>query len=390
MTPGTSGRPMSILVVLLKPERHDNLLYGAELSALDTAGALRRRGANVAIVQWHDSPVPLRTEGIHVYKLQVPGLLSLLKLALGVARAAREEGSDVIYAYGDYFESSMVPAYLASLFTRRKLAVAVLDDGVRATDEKSLPAVFLDRVKSGHSFRNTLRFALFHGLRRFALRTAAVSLVTADSVASYARKTLRARHVYVVPLAIDPLWYGRSTEVRAYDAIYVGGLWAYKSVDVLIAAWEEVVKERQGAKLLVLGEGKERARLETLAAKLGLSESVSFKGYVPTSADVHDLMSRSKVFVFPSLFEGWGRVVNEAMATGLPCVLSDIDVFRELYSGSAVLVRAGKPRLFAEAVLRLLGDSSLYEEFVRRGGELTSGLTWDSVGDRVLAILREA
>lgn len=381
---------MSLLVVLLKPERGDDLLYGAELSALDVAAALGRRGARVGIVQWHASRVPLSSGGVRVYKLAVPGVFSLLRLALGVARAAKDECADFIYAYGDYFESSMVPAYLASLLTRRKFAVAVLDDAVREIDEKSLSRVFLDRIRSGHSSRNALRFTLFHGIRRFALRTSAISLVTAGSVAKYANNTLKARHVRIVPLGIDPLWYGRSTEERTYDAIYVGGLWAYKSVDVLIAAWKDVVKERMGAKLLVLGEGKEKARLESLAAELGLSGSVSFIGYVPTPADVHDLMSKSRIFAFPSVFEGWGRVVNEAMATGLPCVLSDIDVFKELYSGSAVLVRAGQPQRFTEAILGLLNNGSRYEELVRRGGELTAGLTWDKVGDRMLATLREA
>ena len=385
---GAPGQ-MKILVVLLKPVKDDDLLYGAELSALDVSCALERRGAKVGIVQWHASPVPLESNRVLVRKLTVPGTFSLLKLALGVAKTAKDEGFDVIYAYGDYFENSMVPAYLASLFTRRKFAVAVLDDGVRAVDEKSLRRVFSDRIASGHSFPNSLRFALFHGLRRFALRTNAISLVTAGSVANYARNTLKARHIRVVPLGIDQLWFGRSTEERSYDAIYVGGLWSYKCVDVLLSAWQDVVKARPGAKLLVLGEGKEKPRLQSLVTELHLSDSVSFKGYVPRATDVHDLMSRSRIFVFPSVFEGWGRVVNEAMATGLPCVLSDIDVFKELYSGSAVLVRAGQPKQFAEAIIGVLSDNGRYEELVRHGRELTAGLTWDAVGNQMLAALQE-
>jgi len=284
----------------------------------------------------------------------------------------------------------MVPAYLASLLTRKRLAVAVLDDGVRAIDEKRLHRVFSDRIASGHSIPSSLRFAFFHGIRRFALRTNAISLVTASSVATFARNTLKARNIHVVPLGIDPLWFGRSTEEWTYDAIYVGGLWSYKSVDVLISAWKEVVRARPGARLLVLGEGKEKSRLQSLVAELNLTESVSFMGYVPHATDVHDLMSRSRIFVFPSVFEGWGRVVNEAMATGLPCVLSDIDVFKELYSGSAVLVQSGQPKLFAEAIITVLSDTNRYEELVRQGRELTAGLSWDAVGGRMLEVLQEA
>jgi len=386
---GSTGKQPGILVVLLKPEKEDNKLYGAELSALDLSCALERRGAKVGIVQWHDSPVPLKSREIRVYRVAAPGAFSLLKLSLAVARAAKEEGVDVIYAYGDYFEQSMVPAYLASLIARKKFAVAVLDDAVRAVDEKSLSEVFAGRIASGHPFRSSLRFTFFHGLRRFALRTTAISLVTADSVASYAKNGLKARRVHVVPLGIDPLWYGRSTEERVYDAIYVGGLWAYKSVDVLIAAWKDVVKARPGAKLLVLGEGKEKPRLKSLVEELGLSGSVTFMGYLPTPMDVHDHMSMSRVFAFPSIFEGWGRVVNEAMATGLPCVISDIAVFKELYSESAVLVSAGQPTLFAEAIIGLLSDDERYEDFARRGRALTAGLTWDAVGDLTLAALKE-
>jgi glycosyltransferase involved in cell wall biosynthesis len=71
------------------------------------------------------------------------------------------------------------------------------------------------------------------------------------------------------------------------------------------------------------------------------------------------------------------------MATGLPCVLSDIPVFRELYSETAVLVPPGRSDLFAQAILGLLADPVKYDELAGRGTRLMAGLTWDVVAKRM-------
>jgi glycosyltransferase involved in cell wall biosynthesis len=377
-----------VLFVLLKPGREDNLLYGAERSTLDIARALVRLGAHVSVLQWHPSPLPVKSEGIQILRVKGSGVFRLLRLGFSVAGAVKQTKSEAIYAYADYFEDTFVSAYLGSLLARKKLLVAILDDAEREVDGHSLARAFARWHAMGHSYRTSIRIVFFNALRRLSLRTTAVGVVSAESVGLYAKDVLKARRVFLIGRGVDRKWFGRTSDLRKYEAVYVGGLWTYKSVDVLISAWEVVVRRRPGAKLLIVGEGAERPRLETLAAELHLSGAVIFKGNLDDPDEVHKVLSESRMFVFPSINEGRPRVVGEAMATGLPCVLSDIPVFRELYSRTAILVRAGDPGAFAEAILSLLEDSGKRDELSRLGAEASSGLNWDAVAQRVLHVIR--
>jgi len=374
--------------VLLKPIR-DDLLYGAEQSALDVARGLDKLGVKVDIAQWTPSPLPVKSERVGLLGVRFSGRSGLLKLTCSILHAIGETKADSVYAYADCFEVTMVPAFLASLLTHRKFVLCIPDDALKETDVLSLPQVFARWHASGHSIRSSFRFTFYHATRRLAVRTTAISLVSAGSVEGYARTVLRARKVYVIPLGLDQMWFGRTSTRMKYDAIYVGGLWGYKNVDVLISAWRQVIDFKADARLLILGEGGARPQLQNLAENLGISRSIDFIPYVPNASDVHDLLSESRIFAFASVWEGWGRAVTEAMATGLPCVLSDIPIFRELYSKTAVLVPPTDPKLFADAILGLLGDESKYDQLSREGQNLVRGFTWDSVARRMLTAIQE-
>jgi glycosyltransferase involved in cell wall biosynthesis len=372
---------MRLMIVLLKPRRDDDMLYGAEHTALDIATALSQLGERVSILQWHPQALPVNMREVRLLRVPSSPPGGFLRLGVAVARAAKQTDSRTIYAYADYFYETFVPAYLGSLLARKKLMVAVLDDFERQTDEKSLPEVFAWWHRRGHSLRSSARITSL----RLALRTTAVSAVSSGSVAAYARDVLKARRVVVVRRGIDRTWFGRTSSLRSYDAIYVGGLWNYKRVDVLISAWREVAEARPGARLLIVGEGVERSSLEKLTRETGLSKVVEFRGHLNDANEIHELLSESRIFVFPSTHEGWSRAVVEAMATGLPCVLSDIPAFRELYSRTAILVPPGDPGFLARKILMLLEDKTMYEELAHRGTELASGFTWDAVAARILA-----
>ena len=88
----------------------------------------------------------------------------------------------------------------------------------------------------------------------------------------------------------------------------------------LIRAFAKVVEVIPKARLYVLGEGPLFEQLEGLAKDLGVAENIVFPGYVEAP---HAFIANSKVFVFPSLFEGLGNVILEAMACGTPCVCAD-------------------------------------------------------------------
>ena len=117
--------------------------------------------------------------------------------------------------------------------------------------------------------------------------------------------------------------------------------------------------------LVIAGRrGHATADLESMVVELELGEAVHFTGH---SDDIGELLTAADVFVFPSLYEGLGTSVLEAMAMGLPIVASDLPAIREMVvdGESATLVPPSSPGEFASAVESISGDRS----FAHRLGE---------------------
>lgn len=99
----------------------------------------------------------------------------------------------------------------------------------------------------------------------------------------------------------------------------VGRLVRTKDYPTLLKAFRRVLHHRD-CRLVIVGEGRQRPKLESLVRRLGLSDSVDLPGFVPNP---FPLMARADLFVLSSLFEGFGNVLAEALAVGTPCVSTD-------------------------------------------------------------------
>ena len=107
-------------------------------------------------------------------------------------------------------------------------------------------------------------------------------------------------------------------------------LFRSKGMERLIKAWAIVVKTYPDAKLALVGNGEEKRALERLASSLNLIAHIEFLGW----SDPLPQLAKAKVFALLSHNEGMGRVVVEAMAAGLPCVVSDVCGLKELVDDS--------------------------------------------------------
>jgi glycosyltransferase involved in cell wall biosynthesis len=114
--------------------------------------------------------------------------------------------------------------------------------------------------------------------------------------------------------------------------------------------------------LLIVGEGKERKALQALAATLPGKEQIQFLG---KRHDVPELLSQSDIFVLPTLLEGLSNAILEAMAAGLPCVVSDIPENRQIIDGKNgiltsvdTLAAALEPLIDAEDLRHQLGAAA--------------------------------
>jgi glycosyltransferase involved in cell wall biosynthesis len=144
---------------------------------------------------------------------------------------------------------------------------------------------------------------------------------------------------------------------------------AQKDQLTLLRAMPIVLKECPDARLLLVGEGKDRAAVEQEIETLGIGRKVSVLG---SREDINDLMGLSDILVFPSRFEGFGIAVTEAMAAGKPVVASRVPPITELVEegGSGFLVEPANPQAFASAIVRLAKDRGLAEAMGLRGRQI--------------------
>jgi glycosyltransferase involved in cell wall biosynthesis len=163
----------------------------------------------------------------------------------------------------------------------------------------------------------------------------------------------RDREPVLADLGIDP---------DATVLITVGSLSEQKGQEYLIRA---VAKLDDSIHLLIAGGGSRESDLRSLTADLGVSDRIHLHG---KRRDIPDLLGASDVFVFPSLWEGFGIAVAEAMIMELPVVVSDIKPLREIVSDDAgVFVPPRDPDALAKGIKRLVDDPERAQELAEAG-----------------------
>jgi glycosyltransferase involved in cell wall biosynthesis len=125
--------------------------------------------------------------------------------------------------------------------------------------------------------------------------------------------------------------------------------------------------------------------LRTHAARLGLDEDVRFVGWVPNE-ELEGLYRASTCFVFPSLYEGFGLPVLEAMARGVPVACSDRGALVEVAGQAAILFDPEQPQAIAAAIERLLGDPGERERLSRAGRANAARFSWAETARRTLRV----
>lgn len=135
----------------------------------------------------------------------------------------------------------------------------------------------------------------------------------------------------------------------------------YKAQDVLLAALAR--RELEQARLTFIGDGQNRAALETLARRLGVADRVRFAGRLPAGAAIRCVLDESDLFVLPSRTEGLPRAMIEAMARGLPCVGTAVGGIPELLEPDSLVpaddsaALAARIAEFVQAPSRMLDAS---------------------------------
>ncbi len=177
--------------------------------------------------------------------------------------------------------------------------------------------------------------------------------------------------------------------------LYVGGFDARKNVQRLVEAFAQFQEKNPDSDLQLMIAG-DTSRLggatypdwRPLAQTLGIMERIR-TGLI-TDADLPLLYSGAAVYVFPSLYEGFGLNPLEAMACGAPVVCSDRTSLPEVVGDAAVLADPTEPAALAAALKRVLQDSSLQAQLRARGLERAARFSWERAAHATRAVFLDA
>jgi glycosyltransferase involved in cell wall biosynthesis len=148
----------------------------------------------------------------------------------------------------------------------------------------------------------------------------------------------------------------------------------HKNLAAAIAALAELTPGERPVRVLA-GLGTDARELREVSASYGVTDDVRLVGYCD-DATLEDLYAASDVMLLPTLYEGFGLPVLEAMARGLPVACSDIPVLREVAGEHAVFFDPRSPRAIADALSRMSADGDLRRRLAAAGRDDATSFTW--------------
>lgn len=207
---------------------------------------------------------------------------------------------------------------------------------------------------------------------------------------------LEERRISVIPLGyatdlfMPASWPAavKSGDRRPY-LLHVGQAYPHKNLGLLIKAFAKISAYAPDVQLILAGKPhpSETPRLAGLVQALGLSKRVQFRAYVPVS-ELPDLYRGALAFVYPSLWEGFGLPVLEAMACGTPVITSLGSGTEEVASDAALLVNPRNGGELEDALLRVVRDQALRQQLSSLGIARASQFSWTATATRTAELLR--
>lgn len=167
--------------------------------------------------------------------------------------------------------------------------------------------------------------------------------------------------------------------------LYVGTLEPRKNLTTLLDAYRQIAPERRVPLLIGGGKGWMYTPVFERLEALGLRDSVHFVGYIEEE-DLPLWYAAATLFVFPSLYEGFGMPPLEAMACGTPVVTSTSSSLPEVVGDAGLMIPPTDADALATAIVRLLNDSALRSELRQRGLQRAQQFAWQTTAARTLAV----
>jgi glycosyltransferase involved in cell wall biosynthesis len=264
----------------------------------------------------------------------------------------------------------------------------------------------ISRARQPGGFWGTWHLQMTRRVLRGATRIFAVSQFTKTEIQKLFE--IPAGRIEVVYNAIDERFLGghasasdRELIAERYQVnypflLYAGRISPHKNVVRMIEAFSALKAELEKTqafpelKLIIIGDDLSgNPDLRRTVIRSGVQNDVRFLGFVPIET-LRIFYDAAKIFVFPSLYEGFGLPPLEAMAHGTPVVASNVSSLPEVVGNAAVLVNPENVFEIMRALHRVLTNQPLRDRMKDRGYEQVSRFSWDSSVRRVLEVYRQA
>ncbi|MFA5644678.1 MAG: glycosyltransferase family 4 protein [Patescibacteria group bacterium] len=176
-------------------------------------------------------------------------------------------------------------------------------------------------------------------------------------------------------------------EHKEYDALFIGRFHEQKGIFELLDVWKKVIKINNKLKLAIAGSylDQNNKKLVKQIKEMGLEGSIDLLGY-KIGIEKENILRKSKIFLFPSLYESFGIVALEAMSFGLPVIAYNLPIFG-IFERGMVKVPILDNDTFAKDFFKLLNNNLRYKEMSEEATEYSREFTWERTGEQFKDIL---
>jgi glycosyltransferase involved in cell wall biosynthesis len=358
---------ITLIVTLFPPK----WLAGTEIASYNIAKFLGKRGHEVHVITSLDNPFPknetLENFCIHRITFKKVRVIGVILFWFQILYKIKKINPDIVHIQA---LTISLPGLVSKIFLKKPYIV-----WARGSDVY-LPDKFTKLIS------------------KVVLKNASYIIALNEDMKRKINTIYKRENIIVVPNGIElekfKDIYPQKQDNKIKTIIFVGTLRPVKGVEYLIKAMSIIHEKLPDTNLLIVGDGPDREKLETLAQELDLQGCTCFAGNV-SNEKIPEYMAKADLFVLPSLSEGFPLVILEAMASGLPIVTTNIGGLPDIVKNgeNGFLVEPKNPEALADKIMLLLSNKKSCKKISIINKTTIRDYSWSKIAEKLEKVYKE-